>query len=228
MTFLSYTLSENDYNSIFPNSIRTRFDVVITLLETLKYLITVYGDESQATTVQTVHSDYQVCVFKEKMCRLVFKVHDLHLHSFSIPFALKKSNGELMINHNSLASPLSMRELLFTIDFFRKIKQLSEQNLGIYEYFAIFDDIEFQSRSEGAQVWQIINLLTYHEDGYLRYDKDLANENGRLHPLYHIDVCYSSHSTFKIGLDTALDQSSFGDLLNTKTDCYYLSKSRTA
>ena len=220
MIFLSYTLSENDYKSVFSSAIRTRFDVVITLLETLKYLVTVYDDEPQAATTE---SDYQICVLKDKMCRLVFKVHDLHLCSFSIPFTLKKSNDELTLNHNSLASPISTRELLFAIDFFRKIKQLSEQNLGIYKYFAVFDEIEFQSAAESAQVWQIINLLTYHEDGYLRYDKDSENENGRLHPLYHIDVCYSSHSTFKIGLDVALDQSGFCNFLNIKTDCYYLS-----
>lgn len=219
MMFLSYTLSENDYKSIFPCAIRTRFDAVITLLETLKFLVTVYGIQSQVTKTSV---DYQVFVYKDKMCRLVFKVHDIQLCSLSIPFTLVKFDNELALNHNSLVSPLSMREMLFAIDFFKEIKQLSGQSLGFYEYFGVFDALDFQSKSEREQVWQIINILTYHEDGYLRYDKDSENENGRLHPLHHIDVCYSSHSTFKIGLEAALNLNSFCDFLNIKTDCHHL------
>ncbi len=60
------------------------------------------------------------------------------------------------------------------------------------------------------------------EDGYIRYDYDLKNKNGKKHPLYHLDINYSSGVTYKVGLRHAVSDSEFQDILDVKTDCAYL------
>lgn len=54
-----------------------------------------------------------------------------------------------------------------------------------------------------------------------RYDCDVANENGAVHPLHHYDVFYSSNSTFKIGLKNELEKETLIDLLQIETNCHF-------
>lgn len=60
------------------------------------------------------------------------------------------------------------------------------------------------------------------EKGYIRYDYDPEHENKEIHPLYHLDVNYSSGVTYKIGLNGALQIGGLKKILDTTTDCAYL------
>ncbi len=82
----------------------------------------------------------------------------------------------------------------------------------IYEYEEEYDE----------NFWIFLRELLLMEDGYIRYDFDEEHKNGDLHPLNHYDIFYSSHATFKIGLDRVLEEDEFIDLLNTKTNCKFL------
>lgn len=68
----------------------------------------------------------------------------------------------------------------------------------------------------------ILEEIMQFEPSYLRYDNDPKNENGNLHPLNHIDINYSQHGTFKLGLKKTIDRDYFENLQNTKTDCSFL------
>ena len=43
-----------------------------------------------------------------------------------------------------------------------------------------------------------------------------------MHPLNHFDVNYSSKTTFKIGIDSKIDNNFFLDLMDITTDCQYI------
>ena len=46
---------------------------------------------------------------------------------------------------------------------------------------------------------RFVEYVLSNEFGYVRYDYDKGNENGRFHPLNHLDFNYNK-GTFKIGL----------------------------
>ena len=70
----------------------------------------------------------------------------------------------------------------------------------------------------------ILEEIFLSEPAYIRYDHDSDNENGKLHPLNHLDVNYSAYGTFKLGLENLMVENYFEDVLNIKTDCSYLNK----
>lgn len=79
--------------------------------------------------------------------------------------------------------------------------------------------------------WIFLRELLLMEDGYIRYDYDEENyykavEKGEehKHPLNHYDFFYSSNATFKIGLDSFLNEEKFIDFINIQTNCHYLTK----
>ena len=53
-------------------------------------------------------------------------------------------------------------------------------------------------------------------------DYDPERENGRLHPLYHVDINYSTKGTYKLGMNKKMETAEFIDMLDTKTDCRYV------
>lgn len=60
------------------------------------------------------------------------------------------------------------------------------------------------------------------EYGYVRYDYDQEHCNGNLHPLNHLDVNFSSNVQYKLGLENTINLDTFIDILDLKTDCYFL------
>jgi len=71
-------------------------------------------------------------------------------------------------------------------------------------------------------LWALLRELLLWEDGYIRYDDDVGNENGDIHPRYHLDVFYSGSATFKLGLRQAIQHVTFADILDINTSCRFL------
>ena len=62
------------------------------------------------------------------------------------------------------------------------------------------------------------------EAGYLRFDFDPKNVNGRLHPLNHLDVNYSKDATYKIGLHEKMETEKFLQLLDNSQERFFIEK----
>lgn len=88
-------------------------------------------------------------------------------------------------------------------------------------------DILYQIEKECEQInkdeiEEIIIAMLLLDDGYLRYDHDAKNENGKLHPLDHLDIFYTNNSV-KLGLKDRLSQKNFVKIISKKYDeCCYL------
>lgn len=70
---------------------------------------------------------------------------------------------------------------------------------------------------------QILMELFTFEPSYIRYDYDRKNENGRIHPLNHLDIFYTQSTTFKLGC-RQLGLNEFMDILDVETECEYIGK----
>ena len=101
-------------------------------------------------------------------------------------------------------------------DLYGNITELEEV---LEEYGATYDEL-------GFIILDLVNLLRSFEVGYIRCDiEDHANfkkNSPHIHPINHLDVNYSQHSTYKIGLKRKMDENIFFSLLDIESDCLYI------
>lgn len=72
---------------------------------------------------------------------------------------------------------------------------------------------------------RFVEQILSSESGYVRYDYDKGNENGRFHPLNHLDFNYN-RGTFKIGLYQRLSPYEFINLFGCipQKECSFLER----
>ena len=68
----------------------------------------------------------------------------------------------------------------------------------------------------------LFSYLLKYDLGYIWYDIDPEHENGKLHPLYHLDICLDNSATYKIGLNQEIRFDNFKDILDTTTESWYI------
>lgn len=88
---------------------------------------------------------------------------------------------------------------------------------GISDPLRVYDISEY---NEGF--WSLLRDLFLFDDGYIRYDYDEVLENGLTHPLNHLDIFYSTRTTFKVGFKNRIREAHFMDLLDVNSDCHFL------
>lgn len=139
--------------------------------------------------------------------------------SIILPFSYREDNGERIFFYNSVEIDPTFSSALLSL-----LKYASGNVIAGLEDF----EGEIDAVNEGLVNPGLLNLiyrsLLSEEFGYLRYDFDEKNENGKLHPLNHLDINYSNSATYKLGLENAPSEDEFVDMLDEKTDCWYLKK----
>lgn len=123
------------------------------------------------------------------------------------------SISDIRINNRSVAL---LERMLEKIDF-----EESSIDEIIEEAYLDVEEDGYTDKDIDMCFGLILRLLSM-ELGYIRYDYDPERENGRLHPLYHADINYSTKGTYKLGMNKKMETAEFIDMLDTKTDCRYV------
>lgn len=198
--------------------IRTKKHVIMLMLEAIPLL-------TNADVLERPSNNY-IILRVDKMKRLFFVIEN-KIFSFNFPFNVEvqeeKNNPIIYDSITDLelnALNLTVLKSAFEETFY------GNENQGILdldsELMQVIDS--FDTKPNKDQVWQILKTLQMFESSYLRYDYDEVRENGKLHPLNHIDINYTSDGTFKIGINDTLDCNTFIDILDVNTDSYFISK----
>ena len=137
--------------------------------------------------------------------------------SIILPFRHCEENGELLFYYNSIKIDSTFSSALLSL-----LKYASGNVIAGLDDFEGEIDVVNEGLVNSGQLNLIYRSLLSEEFGYLRYDFDEKNENGRLHPLNHLDINYSNRATYKLGLENAPSEDEFVDMLDGKTDCWYL------
>ncbi|MCW2305526.1 hypothetical protein M2324_003952 [Rhodovulum sulfidophilum] len=208
MNTLSFNLDGYQVASLL-SAFRERANIVLFWMQAAKTILSfVEPDPGQ------VHGRMIVCT--GKMHR-IFLESDGKVFSTALPFHVKTSDGFYSCTLRSgidLSSKLTS-EIIATLS--------STESFQNFEILGFADDIMGVS-DDPDTLWVALSELVNSDDGYLRFDHDPVRENGKLHPLNHIDIFFSQSATFKIGLAEKLEIDAFSDLLDVQTDCHYLSK----
>ncbi|HJV85220.1 MAG TPA: hypothetical protein VJ698_07065 [Noviherbaspirillum sp.] len=195
--------------STYLSAIRSKRDIVVLWMETIKnFLVGQPAVGPKVSARLTIHVD--------KMSRL-FCTSEGGKKIFSVGFPFSVSFGDEQFRF------LSREGVEIDSRVSSNIIALigSKEIFGTQDFSGFIDPILEMSEYD-PQLWTLIRELMIAEDGYIRYDWDEIRQDGHRHPLHHLDIYYSSASTFKVGLGTQLDQSSLMSILDLATDCHYL------
>lgn len=186
--------------------IRSKRDVIFLLMRSMKIMLLPEIPAPGAVGSMVLQVD--------KMSRLFFVLKD-KIFSINFPFVVIDDDGILTfrsIHHSAINS------------------MVTSQVISLLELDNVFENIDVLHFAEpisdlceyDEDLWCLFRELLMQEDGYIRYDYDPKQSNGHLHPLHHLDVFYTSGSTFKLGLKRNVSLENFSDVLNRNTNCHYV------
>jgi hypothetical protein len=207
MKFFEFSIDQFQVKKLF-QPIRKKSDVIELWMNTIK-LFLVYTPTSVSQKKGTVK------LVVSKMNRIFYET-DKKIFSLNFPFSVSETNGKFLFRNHHCSD----------IDSAITSEVLSLINThGIFSANGILDFFEplFESCAIDPEIWEFMKELLLSEEGYVRYDHDLEQQNGHLHPINHLDIFYSSSSTFKIGLRNTVTIDELTDIFNSLTECQYLS-----
>jgi len=201
----TFKISKDQLDWIF-KPVREKLHVIKVLMRVIKIMLT-YQEPTEAQ----VAGHFNLTV--NSMSRLIF-VSKEKIYSINFPFRVTGNIGSLKFysNHHQDINSKATSNILALIDDGIFIEQhVLDFAMPLADRFDIDNDL-----------WALLRELLLWEDGYIRYDDDPDNEDGDVHPRYHLDVFYSSAATFKLGLRQAIEHVTFADILDVNTNCQYL------
>lgn len=148
----------------------------------------------------------------DKMSRLFFYAKN-YLFSVSFPFTVRIENDKIAeiasysgkeVNNKSISHIISVLE-----------SEKFKLNYSLLDFYIESNVLDHES-------FLLLEEILQYEPTYIRYDNDPENENGKLHPLHHLDINYSSYGTYKLGMDNAIAEGYLEDMLNIETECFYI------
>ena len=186
--------------NIFSKPIRNKNDCVSILLEAVENFI--YHNEA----IKEIQNNTMLI----ENGRLFVFLENKYF-SIKFPFKIKiEEEIKFYINNIELNSIILSAIRYAFLNISNSIRDILSQIKEEYEQINK-DEIE-----------EIIIVMLLLDDGYLRYDHDAKNENGKLHPLDHLDIFYTNNSV-KLGLKDKLSQKNFVKIISKKYDeCCYL------
>lgn len=198
--------------------IREKKDIIILLLETLDMILS-------GNIVEDDEAKGKIIIKIEKMSRIFFEIENKYF-SFNFPFLIEEFEDEekkYKIYDSNLGIDLNNKIISKILTIFSRDILNTEHLEDFYEELEQIED-DYDRSQPTTNTWSILKKLFSFESGYLRYDYDPKNENGKLHPIHHYDFCFSTGNTFKLGLDNKINIQEFIDMVDTRTECYFLKK----
>jgi hypothetical protein len=196
-----FPFKENEF--FYP--VRDKIDYARLIIYTARYLLL-----NMPTGDVECNSKMKLCI--DKMSRLFFYKENKYF-SLSFPFSVQIEEDEITDISTLTGKSINSKSISSVISIIEDSK--FKLNPSLTDYYIESDTAE----NVGVM---ILEEIFQSEPAYIRYDNDPVNENGKLHPLNHLDINYSSYGTYKLGLEKEIETVLFDDVLNIRTDCFFL------
>lgn len=211
---LSYNIGKEIREQI-ERPLRTRSEIILVLLKTIRMfdISSFFPDSEQE----------KVYISINRMSR-IFYVLKNKIFSFQFPFSIEVVDEKIRIYERQTNIEITATILSVLISFFEKAK---DEMFTFEDFFiSIMNEDDRPRDIADEQLWEIVKNLATYDLGYLRYDYDEKNfkqDREKLHPINHLDICFDQSVTFKLGLDKGMNYLAFKDMLDTTTDCMFIS-----
>ena len=200
--------------------LRTKRELILLVLNTIRVIdACVEGEESKGKIVLKV----------DHMNRLFYEVEN-KIFSVQFPFSIEiKEDDTFRIYDNQAGVDIDNKIISLLIGMFEKydLKIITFEDFftELYQVADESKDLEAEDESKNIEaevLWKLIKRMTLFDVGYLRYDYDKEHQNGKLHPLNHLDINYESSCTYKIGLKKKIELDQLMDVVDIVSECSFL------
>jgi hypothetical protein len=128
----------------------------------------------------------------------IFIMNSAGFSSMAIPFGIVENEGSIYFNCDSIKHPVN--SLLISI-FRNAIKTCQESDFSFESLvLSLIDNFSIDEIEATRYLDAFMSSLNV-DHGYFRYDDDEPNQNGDIHPRYHLDIFIKNTSSIKIGTD---------------------------
>lgn len=194
--------------------IRTKEDIIEILLLSVKSLLLKdkLNDEGKGTVNIIINNSSRIYFICKNINELPNKYY-----SFTFPFIIEENKDKYNIRCRTSSEIINselidkLLELLNRGWFSDENENTDSIDKFACDYIDVFEDyysskgIDRETQENfDIEYWSIIKNLFTFEPGYIRYDYDPIYEDGDKHPLNHLDIHYSSNSTFKLGFNRSI------------------------
>ena len=214
MRCYEFYLSELEIDKFFV-AVRDKVHIIEILMESIKYML--IKPEIKDSEIKG-----KMILRFGKMKRLFFFTEN-KFFSIIFPFFLKEENGDMIFYSNEISNIDSCT----TSQVLGLIKSEQFDSACALEFAEPIYDCDC---NRDDLFWGFFKKLLLMEDGYIRYDADPETfkkyddrGEGDKHPEHHYDVFCSSNVTFKIGLRSEISDDNFIELLDSNSNCKFLS-----
>ncbi len=208
MKELYYSASKEWERKFASNPVRNKYDLIGRVLEVSKYIISRKEIDKNGNVGILVSKNSRVYVFES--CA--------YFYSFCFPFAIRLEEKDQSANKLSYPGGEVTSTLIHALSIVL--------NSGASNNSFVLTDSAEEISALGLTVKEIeplwLFLLTF-DPGYVRYERDPEHEASN-HPLYHLDWNYDNRCEVKTGLNVALTQKDFIEILSIDLPCWFLSK----
>lgn len=166
--------------------------------------------------------NFELVIFSGEYSRALIKKSDGFV-SMAIPFQVVDHGDRITFNFDLLKDEVDGR----FISIMRNAIQTSRDHDFSHESIALslFDNFSLEMQ-EAINYSDAFVSIVSEDHGYFRFDDDPQNENGQLHPRYHIDFFYKNSSSVKVGVGEFVDIDFFYSLFDGNHPKHYLKKIR--
>ena len=209
---LTFTMSQQIID-MASKPLRKREDAILLLLYTIRMFDL---DKSELN----IHNE-SIRISINKMNRIFYLLKG-KMFSMQFPFRIENNdiqNG-IRIYDSVTGILINATTLSFLIGLFEQINRPETDFETVFEIMMETEQNDDEFTME--QMWTLFSYLLKYDLGYIRYDIDPEHENGKLHPLYHLDICLDNSATYKIGLNQEIRFDNFKDILDTTTESWYI------
>jgi hypothetical protein len=211
------------------------YDLICRRIKSKSHLIQLLAEISSLiiSNIPVKNNKYGKCIIRlENKRRIYFSINDaksnVNKHfSFNFPFNISEENGLLKLEtmHRSIeihSHHIAVIRALCSNDGFDEKLCRHGILLDFTAFVAsVFEDLGLSFDFYEKDINQILMELIMFEPGYIRFDNDEKNANGRIHPLNHLDIFYSQSTTFKLGC-SLLELGKFIDILEPANECEFI------
>lgn len=162
--------------------------------------------------------DFELVIFTGQYSRAIIK-RGFGCFSMAIPFQIIETSNIISFNLDVIGEEVSGQ----FISIMRNAIQSSKNSVFSNEdiIFSLTENFNLGVQ-DAIFYYDAYVYLIAEDNGYFRFDDDLANENGHFHPRYHFDFFCKNTSSVKVGLDNPADLNCFYRLLDSKHHKHYL------
>lgn len=168
--------------------------------------------------ISDYEDDFDIAIFSGDYTRALVR-NNCRYFSMAIPFQVINLGESICFNCDAIEQGVSG----IFISIIRNALATSKNGHFFHEEIicSISDAFGLDVDEVSPYYDTFVSLLS-DDHGYFRFDDDIENENGNIHPRYHFDFFYKNTTSIKIGCDSQIGIECFYSLFDSRLPKRYL------